>query len=111
MRVGGLRKRFGRKQSGIAAECRAEELRCAGGSIAARRDLMQQSQGTGLVALPTKGVQALGRRSRPAAAPTLTHGGIRLDPARREASRDGRYVSVSRREFAVLAELLRAWVR
>jgi DNA-binding response OmpR family regulator len=53
-------------------------------------------------------VQALGRRSRPAAAPTLIRRGIRLDPARREVYRDGRYVSVSRREFAVLAELLRA---
>jgi DNA-binding response OmpR family regulator len=52
-------------------------------------------------------VLALGRRSRPAAAPTLTRAGIRLDPARHEVYRDGRYVSLSRREFGVLVELLR----
>jgi DNA-binding response OmpR family regulator len=53
-------------------------------------------------------VVALGRRSRPAAPPVLTRGGIRLDPHRREVYRDGRYVPLSRKEFAVLAELLRA---
>ncbi len=31
-----------------------------------------------------------------------------VDPGRREVYRDGRYVSLSRKEFAVLAELLRA---
>ncbi|MBV1853281.1 response regulator transcription factor [Catellatospora tritici] len=53
-------------------------------------------------------VHALGRRSRTAAAPTLQRAGIRLDPARREVFRDGRYVPLSRKEFGVLAELLRA---
>jgi DNA-binding response OmpR family regulator len=53
-------------------------------------------------------VVALGRRSRPAAPPMLVRGGIRLDPHRREVYRDGRYVPLSRKEFAVLAELLRA---
>lgn len=53
-------------------------------------------------------VTALGRRSRPAAPPILQRAGIRLDPHRREVSRDGRYVPLSRKEFAVLAELLRA---
>jgi DNA-binding response OmpR family regulator len=53
-------------------------------------------------------VQALGRRSRPAAPPVLEHAGIRLDLHRREVYRDGRYVPLSRKEFAVLAELLRA---
>ncbi|MFF1816791.1 response regulator transcription factor [Kribbella sp. NPDC058245] len=53
-------------------------------------------------------VTALGRRSRPAAPPALTRAGIRLDPHRREVYRDGRYVPLSRKEFAVLAELLRA---
>ncbi len=53
-------------------------------------------------------VVALGRRSRPAAPPILVRGGIRLDPHRREVYRDGRYVPLSRKEFAVLAELLRA---
>ncbi|MEU8000710.1 response regulator transcription factor [Catellatospora sp. NPDC049111] len=53
-------------------------------------------------------VHALGRRARPAAAPTLVRGGIRLDQARREVFRDGYYVPLSRKEFGVLAELLRA---
>jgi DNA-binding response OmpR family regulator len=53
-------------------------------------------------------VAALGRRSRPAAPPVLQRAGIRLDPHRREVYRDGRYVPLSRKEFAVLTELLRA---
>jgi DNA-binding response OmpR family regulator len=53
-------------------------------------------------------VAALGRRSRPAAPPILRRGGISLDPHRREVYRDGRYVPLSRKEFAVLGELLRA---
>jgi len=53
-------------------------------------------------------VAALGRRSRPATPPVLRRAGISLDPYRREVYRDGRYVPLSRKEFAVLAELLRA---
>jgi len=53
-------------------------------------------------------VAALGRRSRPATPPILRRAGISLDPYRREVHRDGRYVPLSRKEFAVLAELLRA---
>ena len=53
-------------------------------------------------------VAALGRRARPAAPPVLRRAGISLDPHRREVFRDGRYVPLSRKEFAVLAELLRA---
>jgi DNA-binding response OmpR family regulator len=53
-------------------------------------------------------VRALGRRARPAAPPVLDRGGVRLDPARREVYREGRFVSLSRKEFAVLEELLRA---
>jgi DNA-binding response OmpR family regulator len=53
-------------------------------------------------------VHALGRRSRPAAPPVLRRAGIILDPTRREVFRDGRLVPLSRKEFAVLAELLRA---
>jgi DNA-binding response OmpR family regulator len=53
-------------------------------------------------------VLALGRRSRPGAPPVLRRAGITLDPARREVFRDGRYVALSKKEFAVLAELLRA---
>ena len=53
-------------------------------------------------------VIALGRRARPAVPPVLRRAGISLDPHRREVYRDGRYVPLSRKEFAVLAELLRA---
>lgn len=53
-------------------------------------------------------VLALGRRSRPGTPPALRRAGITLDPARREVTRDGRYVLLSKKEFAVLAELLRA---
>jgi DNA-binding response OmpR family regulator len=53
-------------------------------------------------------VHALLRRARPADPPVLDRAGIRLDPARREVHRDGRYISLSRKEFAVLTELLRA---
>jgi DNA-binding response OmpR family regulator len=53
-------------------------------------------------------IQALGRRARPAAPPVLDRAGIRLDPHRRTVVRDGRPVALSVKEFAVLAELLRA---
>ena len=53
-------------------------------------------------------IQALGRRARPAAPPVLERAGIRLDQHRRTVTRDGRPVALSRKEFAVLAELLRA---
>jgi DNA-binding response OmpR family regulator len=53
-------------------------------------------------------VHALGRRARPAAPPVMSRSGITLDPARREVFRDGRYVPLSKKEFAVLSELLRA---
>jgi DNA-binding response OmpR family regulator len=38
----------------------------------------------------------------------LERAGIRLDPHRRTVTRDGNPVELSRKEFAVLAELLRA---
>ncbi|NUT36235.1 MAG: response regulator transcription factor [Hamadaea sp.] len=53
-------------------------------------------------------VHALVRRARPAAPPVLTRAGITLDPARREVARDGRAVPLANKEFAVLAELMRA---
>jgi DNA-binding response OmpR family regulator len=53
-------------------------------------------------------VRALGRRSRPPLPPVLERAGLRLDPNRREVYRDGHYVALSRKEFAVLEELLRA---
>jgi DNA-binding response OmpR family regulator len=56
----------------------------------------------------TARIQALGRRARPAAPPTLSRTGIDLDPHRHTVSRDGTPIVLSRKEFAVLAELLRA---
>ncbi|KWX25279.1 MULTISPECIES: response regulator transcription factor [Mycolicibacterium] len=56
----------------------------------------------------TARVQALARRSRPAVPPVLERSGIRLDPYRQTVDRDSHSVSLSRKEFAVLAELLRA---
>jgi DNA-binding response OmpR family regulator len=56
----------------------------------------------------TARIQALGRRARPAAPPVLQRAGIRLDPHRRSVTRDGHPIELSRKEFAVLAELLRA---
>ena len=53
-------------------------------------------------------VHALGRRSRPADPPVLRRAGLALDPSRHEVFRDGRYVPLAKKEFAVLAELLRA---
>ena len=56
----------------------------------------------------TARVRALGRRSRAAAPPVLTRAGLRLDPSRHEVSRDDAPVRLSRKEFAVLEELLLA---
>jgi DNA-binding response OmpR family regulator len=53
-------------------------------------------------------VRALGRRARPASPPLLERGELRLDPNRREVYRSGHDVGLSRKEFAVLEELLRA---
>jgi DNA-binding response OmpR family regulator len=53
-------------------------------------------------------IQALGRRARPATPPVLERAEIRLDQHRRTVTRNGYPVSLSRKEFAVLAELLRA---
>jgi DNA-binding response OmpR family regulator len=52
-------------------------------------------------------VRALGRRARPAEPPVLERAGIRLDPARHEASRNGRPLALRNKEFLVLEELLR----
>jgi DNA-binding response OmpR family regulator len=53
-------------------------------------------------------VRALGRRTAPVVPPVLERAGLRLDSARREVYRDGRYVGLSGKEFGVLEELLRA---
>ena len=53
-------------------------------------------------------IRALGRRSRPALAPVLSVGDIRLDTIQRAASRDGRRLELGPRELAVLELLLAA---
>jgi DNA-binding response OmpR family regulator len=53
-------------------------------------------------------IRALGRRSRPALPPTLVQGDVRLDSARRIATRAQRRLDLSPKEFAVLELLLGA---
>jgi DNA-binding response OmpR family regulator len=53
-------------------------------------------------------IRALARRSRPPLPPLLTRGDLRLDPARRIATRAGRHLALSPKEFAVLELLLAA---
>jgi DNA-binding response OmpR family regulator len=53
-------------------------------------------------------VHALMRRARPATPPVLRRGELEVDLARRDVRRGGRPVLLGNREFAVLAELLRA---
>lgn len=53
-------------------------------------------------------VHALARRARPAAPALLERSGIVVDVHRQAVSRDGKPVALSRKEFAVLAELMRA---
>ena len=51
---------------------------------------------------------ALHRRNAPPLPPVLEAYGVKLDPFRREVYRDGRYVRLSRKEFALLRALLEA---
>lgn len=53
-------------------------------------------------------LRALARRPSAGAPPIVERDGIRLDPFRREVYRDGRYVSLTRKQFAVLEVLLHA---
>ncbi|MGC7097997.1 response regulator transcription factor [Amycolatopsis lurida] len=53
-------------------------------------------------------VQALSRRARPALPPVLEAGGVVLDLPRHQAARDGRFLPLSPKEFAVLEVLMRA---
>src|SRR6266536_773040 len=71
------------------------------------RTLVESGAETRILMLTAR-IQALARRARPAAPPTLEHAGIRLDPHLRTVTRDGEHIALSRKEFAVLAELLRA---
>jgi DNA-binding response OmpR family regulator len=53
-------------------------------------------------------INALARRSTPSRPPVLTHGDVKLDPARRAVSRDGRPIQLARKEFGVLEVLMSA---
>jgi DNA-binding response OmpR family regulator len=53
-------------------------------------------------------IRALARRSRPPLPPLLVRGDLRLDPGRRIATRAGRRLALSPKEFAVLELLLAA---
>ncbi|MFC8681290.1 response regulator transcription factor [Microbacterium ureisolvens] len=51
-------------------------------------------------------LRALGRRPSAGTPPIVEVAGIRLDPFRREVYRDGRYVGLTRKQFAVLEVLM-----
>ena len=53
-------------------------------------------------------VQALGRRARPALPPVMQRAGLVLDTPRHQVSRDGTFLSLAPKEYAVLEVLLRA---
>ncbi|MFJ4188851.1 response regulator transcription factor [Kitasatospora sp. NPDC089509] len=53
-------------------------------------------------------LRSLARRPAQSTPPVLEHAGLRLDPFRREVYRDGRYVALSRKQFAVLEVLMTA---
>jgi DNA-binding response OmpR family regulator len=52
-------------------------------------------------------IRALARRATPAQLPTLVHADLVLDPGRRIATRDGRGLAPSPKEFAVLSVVLK----
>lgn len=53
-------------------------------------------------------LRALGRRPTKATPPVVEIGGVRVDRFRREVFRDGRYIAVTRKQFAVLDVLMAA---
>ncbi|MFF3554845.1 response regulator transcription factor [Streptomyces tsukubensis] len=53
-------------------------------------------------------INALARRAGPPLPPVLERGDITLDTGRRQAFRDGHYLPLSRKEYAVLEVLMRA---
>jgi DNA-binding response OmpR family regulator len=53
-------------------------------------------------------VRALGRRATPAAPPVLQAGDLTLDPSKRTVVRSNRNIDLTRKEFGVLEQLLRA---
>lgn len=53
-------------------------------------------------------VLALSRRARPALTPVLEQSGVALDRPRHQVTRDGTFLSLSKKEFAVLEIMMRA---
>jgi DNA-binding response OmpR family regulator len=53
-------------------------------------------------------IDALGRRHQPVVPPALRRGGLELNSALRQVTRDGRYLSLSNKEFGVLSTLMAA---
>ncbi|MCW3492513.1 response regulator transcription factor [Microbacterium sp. SSM24] len=53
-------------------------------------------------------LRALGRRPAKSTPPVVELGGVRLDRFRREVYRDGRYIALTRKQFAVLDVLMTA---
>src|SRR6266705_4165166 len=53
-------------------------------------------------------VRALGRRSSPVAPPVLTLGDLVLDQAKRAVTRGGKTLDLTRKEFGILEELIKA---
>lgn len=53
-------------------------------------------------------LRALARRRTPHRPPVLEFGGLRIDPFRREVVRDGHFVALTRKQFAVLEVLVGA---
>ena len=53
-------------------------------------------------------LRALERRPAAGSPPVIELAGVRLDPFRREVFRDGRYIALTRKQFAVLAVLMNA---
>ena len=53
-------------------------------------------------------VRALGRRTGPARPPVIERNGLTVDPARRVAARDGRFLRLTNKELSVLEILLAA---
>jgi two-component system response regulator VanR len=53
-------------------------------------------------------LRALGRRPARGIPPVAEHAGVRLDRFRREVFRDGRYIALTRKQFAVLDVLMTA---
>lgn len=83
---------------------RRVEDKVAGLSIGADDYLSKPFEFSELIAR----LRALDRRRTPAEPTVIDYGGIRLDPFRREVTRAGHFVHLSRKEFAVLELLLRA---